>query len=328
MPESSSRRDEDMKKEEFEIRDIRKKEQFVVDDIYLNGYAKLCGIFATGVYMALCRHADIYHQTCFPSISLLARKLNVSKSQVIRALQILEDWNIIRREKTEGKGNRYFLIDKKHWRPAPGQSISAGHQCQSGTSVSQTPVSTRHRCPTGTGSCQTPTGVHQTLVPVSDRHPKDSHIRIQNKGKNIYTPLPPKSEEKISEDIPYEEIISFLNLTTGSAYGHERPKTRGLIKALWKDGFRLEDFRKVIGNMAAAWGQDPKLQNYLRPETLFSSKFESYLNWKIGGDNGNHGANGRGKNEHGGPGAASGLDGKNGGSGKYSGIGEVLDCGE
>ncbi len=315
-----------MKKEEFEIRDIRKKEQFVVDDVYLNGYAKLCGIFATGVYMALCRHADIYHQTCFPSISLLAGKLNVSKSQVIRALQILEDWNIIRREKTEGKGNRYFLIDKKHWRPAPGQSIFARQQCQPGTSVSQTPVSTRHRCPIETGSCQTPPGVHQTLVPVSDRHPKDSHIRIQNKGKNIYTPFPPKSEEK-SEDVPFEEIISLLNLKTGSAYGHERPKTRGLIKALWKDGFRLEDFRKVIGNMTAAWGGDPKLRNYLRPETLFSSKFESYLNWKIGGDNGNHQANEHGANEHGGAGAASGQNGKNDG-GKYSGIGEVLDCGE
>jgi hypothetical protein len=45
------------------------------------------------------------------------------------------------------------------------------------------------------------------------------------------------------------------------------------------------------------------MQNYLRPETLFSNKFESYLNWRIGGNNGNDGANKRGK---------------------YDGIGEVL----
>ena len=161
--------------------------------------------------------------------------------------------------------------------------------------------------------------------------PIDIHIRIQNKEKKIYTPFPPKSGE-IPEDIPYEEIISFLNFKTGSSYGYARTKTKGLIKALWKEGFRLEDFRKVIGNMTAAWGGDPKLRNYLRPETLFSNKFESYLNWKIGGDSGNHGANGRGANEHSGAGAASGPNGKNGGkdggSGKYSGIGEVLDCGE
>ena len=300
-----------MKKEEFEIRDIRKKEQFVVDDAYLNGYAKVCGVYASVVYVALCRHADIYHQTCFPSIPLIARKLGISGRQVMRALQILEDWNVIRKEKTNGKGNRYWLIDKKHWKQ---------------TGAPQTPVTNSHRCQTVTGDSQAPTSDCQSRVLVTNSHPKDSHIRIQNKGKNIYTPFPPKSEE-MSEDIPYEDIISFLNLKTGSAYGHERQKTRGLIKALWREGFRVEDFRKVIGNMAAAWGRDPKLRNYLRPETLFSSKFESYLNWKNGGDNGNHGANGRG-----GPDAASRPngknDGKNSGSGKYSGIGEVLDYGE
>ena len=301
-----------MKKEEFEIRDIRKKEQFVVDDAYLNGYAKVCGVYASGVYMALCRHADIYHQTCFPSILLLAGKLDISKSQVIRALRTLEDWNIIRREKTEGLGNRYYLIDKKHWKPATksGQPVTDSHQCQSDTGVSEKLVFTRNRCPTGTGSCQTPTGVQQALVPVSDRHPKDSHIRIQNKEKDIYTPLPPKPEI-----IPYEEIISFLNLKTGSSFRPARPNTKGFIKARWKEGFRLEDFRRVIENMTAAWGQDPKLQNYLRPETLFSGKFESYLNWKTGSHNHMHG-----------PGA-SGQSGKKGAS-KYSGIGEVLDYGK
>ena len=118
-----------IQEEEFEIRDIRKKEQFVVDNAYLNGYAKVCGIYATGVYVALCRHADISRQTCFPSITLMTKKLDISRSQVIRALKVLEDYNIIRREKTRGKGNMYWLIDKKHWKP---------------TDVSRTPVSTRN----------------------------------------------------------------------------------------------------------------------------------------------------------------------------------------
>lgn len=274
--------DNGMKEKEFEIRDIRKKEQFVVDDAYLNGHAKVCGIYATGVYVALCRHADISHQTCFPSIPLLSRKLNISRRQVIRALQVLEDYNIVRREKTEGKGNRYWLIDKKHWKAA---------------SVSQLPVPDRHGCHTDTGAHQSLTGACQTLEPVPGRHPKDSHIRIQNKGKDKYIPSPPQ------EGIPYEEIISYLNRKIGYSYKHQRPKTRQLIKARWKEEFRLPDFKKVIDNMTAAWGKDPNMQNYLRPETLFSNKFESYLNWRIGGNNGNDGANKRGK---------------------YDGIGEVL----
>jgi DNA-binding transcriptional regulator GbsR (MarR family) len=105
-----------MRQDAFEIRDIRKKEQFVVDDTYLNGYAKVYGIYATGVYVALCRHADISNQTCFSSISLITRKLSISRRQMIRALQVLEDWNIIRRERTEDRRNRYWLIDKKHWK--------------------------------------------------------------------------------------------------------------------------------------------------------------------------------------------------------------------
>jgi uncharacterized phage protein (TIGR02220 family) len=277
-----------MRQEAFEIRDIRKKEQFVVDDAYLNGYAKVCGIYATGVYVTLCRHADLSNQTCFPSIPLITRKLSISRRQVIRALQVLEDWNIIRRERTEGRKNRYWLIDKKHWKR---------------TSAPQSPVTDRHQCHTDTGAYQSPTSARETPVPVPDRHPKDSHIRIHNKEKNIY-PLPHEFG-----DIPYEEIVSCLNEKTGSSYRHERPKTRRLIKARWREGFRLEDFRKVIENMAASWGRNPEMQNYLRPETLFSNKFESYLNWRKGGNNGNYRAE-------------SAQYGK---PSKYAGIGEVLE---
>jgi uncharacterized phage protein (TIGR02220 family) len=274
-----------MKQEEqFEIRDIRKKEQYVMDDAYYNGYAKICGPWASLVYLALCRHADICRQTCFPSISLIAENLKISGRQVMRGLQTLEEHNIIRRERTLGKGNKYWLIDKKHWKK---------------TGAPQSPVTNSHQCQTVTGDSQSHTSDCQSPEPVTNSHTKDSHIRIQNKGKNIYTPLSPGFES-----IPFEEIVSLLNLRTGSSFGHERQKTRWLIKARWKEGFRLEDFQKVIENMAAAWGQDPNMRNFLRPETLFSSKFESYLNWRIGKGSGNHKTS------------------------KYAGIGEVVDCDE
>ena len=40
----------------------------------------------------------------------------------------------------------------------------------------------------------------------------------------------------------------------------------------------MEEFKKVIDNKVAAWKGDPKMEQYLRPETLFSTKFETYLN--------------------------------------------------
>ena len=87
-----------------------------------------------------------------------------------------------------------------------------------------------------------------------------------------------KKEEKT--EIPYVEIIDYLNLKTKSHYKYNTNKTRDCIKARWNEGFRLEDFKKVIDNKSKEWLGDPKYENYLRPETLFGNKFEGYLNSK------------------------------------------------
>ena len=87
-----------------------------------------------------------------------------------------------------------------------------------------------------------------------------------------------KKEEKT--EIPYVEIIDYLNLKTKSHYKYNTNKTRDCIKARWNEGFMLEDFKKVIDNKSKEWLGDPKYENYLRPETLFGNKFEGYLNSK------------------------------------------------
>ncbi|MBI3599744.1 MAG: helix-turn-helix domain-containing protein [Nitrospinae bacterium] len=99
----------------FKVRDLRKKEQFIIDDVYLNGWAKRCGIYATGVYMSLCRHADKC-QGCYPSQNKIAEELNISVSQVKRAIKILERHKIIKRVRV-GKRlcNVYFLLNRSEW---------------------------------------------------------------------------------------------------------------------------------------------------------------------------------------------------------------------
>ncbi|MDR3599393.1 MAG: phage replisome organizer N-terminal domain-containing protein [Desulfosporosinus sp.] len=83
------------------------------------------------------------------------------------------------------------------------------------------------------------------------------------------------------EDIPYGEIVSYLNSETSSKYKSSSSKTRGLIKARWNDGFRLDDFKSVIAKKCSSWSNNPDMVKFLRPETLFGTKFESYLNEKI-----------------------------------------------
>jgi len=78
--------------------------------------------------------------------------------------------------------------------------------------------------------------------------------------------------------IPYEEIINDLNLVLKTNYKATTQKTKELIKARLNEGFTIEDFKVVHRKMLKAWGNDNKMRQFLRPQTLYSNKFESYLN--------------------------------------------------
>ncbi|WP_242223686.1 phage replisome organizer N-terminal domain-containing protein [Bacillus cereus group sp. BfR-BA-01380] len=92
----------------------------------------------------------------------------------------------------------------------------------------------------------------------------------------------PEGNQDISSktSIPYEEIVSYLNHKAGKSYKDKTDKTRSLIKARFKDGFTLEDFKYVIDVKTSQWLNDFNMNPYLRPETLFGNKFEGYLNEK------------------------------------------------
>ena len=79
------------------------------------------------------------------------------------------------------------------------------------------------------------------------------------------------------DNIPYKEIIEYLNTKTGKNYRDNVQKNKSLIKARWSEGYRLDDFKQVIDNTVTDWS-GTKYAKYLRPETLFGTKFDSYLN--------------------------------------------------
>ena len=80
------------------------------------------------------------------------------------------------------------------------------------------------------------------------------------------------------DPVPYKEIIDYLNEKANTKYRSSGAKTKTLIKARTNDGFDLEDFKKVIDTKTSQWLNDPKMKKFLRPETLFGTKFEGYLN--------------------------------------------------
>lgn len=93
-------------------------------------------------------------------------------------------------------------------------------------------------------------------------------------------------EDKEREVIPFIEIVSYLNDAANKNFRHTTRPTKDLIKARWNEGFRLDDFKVVIDNKTAEWLKNNEMNQYLRPNTLFGNKFESYLNQKVGGMNG------------------------------------------
>lgn len=101
-------------------------------------------------------------------------------------------------------------------------------------------------------------------------------------GRPPKPPEKPKEQKKPVEPVkkkespPYQEIIDYLNEQAGKRF-KVNDKTKAHISARWNDGYKLPDFRAVIEKKVAEW-KGTEMDKFLRPETLFGTKFEGYLN--------------------------------------------------
>ncbi|WP_236723743.1 conserved phage C-terminal domain-containing protein [Lactiplantibacillus plantarum] len=82
-----------------------------------------------------------------------------------------------------------------------------------------------------------------------------------------------------AEQFDWKTVIDYLNQKAGKHFKHTDANKR-LIIARYKDGgFTVDEMKKVIDNQCAKWLNNPEMNQYLRPVTLFqASKFEGYLN--------------------------------------------------
>ena len=117
--------------------------------------------------------------------------------------------------------------------------------------------------------------------------PSSAHIDLEMGSEcpdvdaKLTKAIPENTTEITAEkNIPFFEIVTYLNEKTNSSYKPTTSQTKDAIRARWQEGFTLKDFKKVIDNKTAEWLHNPKMNKYLRPETLFGTKFESYLNQK------------------------------------------------
>ena len=100
----------------------------------------------------------------------------------------------------------------------------------------------------------------------------NNNITTNKQQSNNTTKDKKKKDNKI-----YSLVINYLNEKASSSYKASTKSTQGFINARLKEGYTIEDFKKVIDNKTNEW-INTDFEKYLRPSTLFGSKFENYLN--------------------------------------------------
>ena len=94
----------------------------------------------------------------------------------------------------------------------------------------------------------------------------------------------PKEDPKPVDNIPYKEIIGYLNEKAGKNYNFKTESYRKAIRTHFNNGYTVNDFKTVIDNMVTNWTgtifkkSGKPGETYLKPLTLFGPKFDEYLN--------------------------------------------------
>ena len=94
---------------------------------------------------------------------------------------------------------------------------------------------------------------------------------LRSKAKELF-------ENKKNSDI-IDSIIKYLNEKTNRNYSSKSTANRKFVAGRLGEGYTEKDLKKVIDTMCSKWLRDPKMNMYLRPETLFNAtKFQTYIN--------------------------------------------------
>lgn len=153
--------------------------------------------------------------------------------------------------------NEYYVLNNwKKWqvinRPTPSSLPSFSKD------------SKRIRCKSKSDSVMTHGGLTE-----------DSHLIEKN-----------RKEKKEKENNIYSQarqagvdIMTYFNNSLNTNFKADSDYILKLISARINDGFTVNDFKTVIDKKKAEW-INTDMEKYLRPQTLFGTKFESYLNQK------------------------------------------------
>ena len=118
-----------------------------------------------------------------------------------------------------------------------------------------------------------------TEKPLTEKPPQ---LNTNISNTNIINNL---NNKKLKDKNIYVLVVDYLNEKAGTKYKPSNKVTQRHINARVSDGYTFDDFKTVIDKKVTEW-RGTAMEQYLRPETLFGSKFENYLNATINLRNG------------------------------------------
>lgn len=111
-------------------------------------------------------------------------------------------------------------------------------------------------------------GIPTSVIGIGNRL-SDSNEKDRGMGE--------EKTEEFKEEI--DTIIDFFNSVTGKTYRKTTKSIRQMIGARLKEHYTVDDFKTVINKKYSDWHNNPDMEMYIRPSTLFTPKhFEDYLN--------------------------------------------------
>lgn len=124
------------------------------------------------------------------------------------------------------------------------------------------------------------TPLRKTEGPSSEnRRPPSENAEESNTLRNTK-----ESNSKEKHSLPsklddgVKQVIEFLNSMTGSKYKASTKSHASNISGRLNEGHSVDDLMAVVRFKVGEWLHDPKMAQYLRPETLFQAgKFNGYL---------------------------------------------------
>lgn len=159
---------------------------------------------------------------CWPSISTIAERTCLSSRSVIRAIQELETYQVLRANRTDGRHTRYSITPDAYARP-----VTQSHRCQPVTSDAKSP----------TGVTESHDQCHRVTGPVTQSH--------TNRKEPSRTVIEPSELDELLKDIDPELLRDFRKMRANQKAPITITSIKGFIREAGTAGYTLEQAIRV-----------------------------------------------------------------------------------